>query len=69
MLLFTICEAPKKISTISWPFFSIFTLFHSKTPKTRTLQLTLNQILTPTQYVEDDLKILSGKSFISTKTT
>ena len=30
MLLFIICEAPRKISTIFWPFLAIFTLFHLK---------------------------------------
>ena len=30
MLLFIIYEAPKKISTIFWPFLAIFTLFHLK---------------------------------------
>ena len=30
MLLFMICEAPRKISTIFWPFLAIFTLFHLK---------------------------------------
>ena len=30
MLLFIICEAPKKISTIFKPFLAIFTLFHLK---------------------------------------
>ena len=30
MLLFIICEAPKKISTIFRPFLAIFTLFHLK---------------------------------------
>ena len=28
MLLFIICEAPKNISAIFWPFLAIFTLFH-----------------------------------------
>ena len=28
MLLLIICETPKKISTIFWPFLAIFTLFH-----------------------------------------
>ena len=28
MLLFIICEAPQKISTLFWPFLAIFTLFH-----------------------------------------
>ena len=30
MLLFIICEAPKKISAIFWPFLAILTLFHLK---------------------------------------
>merc|ERR1711978_395821 len=30
MLLFIICEAPQKISTIFKPFLTIFTLFHLK---------------------------------------
>ena len=30
MLLFNICEVPKKISTIFWSFLAIFTLFHLK---------------------------------------
>ena len=30
MLLFIICEAPQKISTIFKPFLAIFTLFHLK---------------------------------------
>merc|ERR1712235_16939 len=30
MLLFIICEAPEKISTIFRPFLAIFTLFHMK---------------------------------------
>ena len=30
MLLFIICEAPQKISTIFKPFLDIFTLFHLK---------------------------------------
>ena len=28
MLLFIICEAPQKISTLFWSFLAIFTLFH-----------------------------------------
>ena len=28
MLLFIICEAPKKSSTLFWSFLAIFTLFH-----------------------------------------
>ena len=52
MLLFIICEAPKKISTLFWSFFGHFYPFSldkfALIPKTRLPQFTRNLILTPT---------------------
>ena len=48
MLLFIICEAPKKISAIFGHFYPISLDKFALIPKTRLPQFTRNQILTPT---------------------